>query len=158
MITLKKISEENINLLNNLLQLYLHDVSLHFPIDLNSKTCKYEYDDLTKYIDNSNNYAYFFMDKDEIIGFTLIDSEDDSMVVQEMFILNNYKNKGLGEEAITKVFDEFKGNWIIRSLPCSPKSENFWKKTIERYNNNKYDIEYVGKFNRAVFRFNNNNE
>ena len=106
MITLKKIDEKNINLLNNLLQLYLHDVSLHFPIDLNSETCKYEYDDLNKYLDSSNNYAILFMDDSNVLGFTLIDSEDDSMVVQEMFILNNYKNKGLGEECIKKVFDE----------------------------------------------------
>ena len=156
MITLKRIDEENIGLLKNLLQLYLHDVSLYFPINLNSKTCKYEYDDLTKYIDNSNNFAYFFMNKDEIVGFTLINNDVHTMIVQEMFILNNYKNKGFGEEAITKVFDEFKGKWIIKSLPCSSKSENFWKKTIERYTNNKYDIEYIGKYNRAVFSFNNN--
>ena len=35
MITLKRIDEKNIDLLKNLLQLYLHDVSLYFPITLN---------------------------------------------------------------------------------------------------------------------------
>ena len=44
-----KISERK--KLENLLQLYLHDLSLYFPIEFNSKTCKYEYD-LNKYFEN----------------------------------------------------------------------------------------------------------
>ena len=51
-----------------------------------------------------------------------------------------------------------KGNWVIKSLPCSPKSENFWNKTIKNYTNDSYSIEHIGKYNRAVFRFSNINE
>ena len=155
MIELERINNNKKELLNNLLQLYLHDISIYFPIDFNSKTCKYEYDDLAKYFNESDNYAYLFLKDKDIVGFTLIDREDDNYIVQEMFILNNYKNNGVGEECINEVFNCHKGNWTIKSLPCSPKSENFWNKTIKKYTNNKYDIEHIGKYNRAVFRFNN---
>ena len=156
MIKLKKLTKKDMGLLNNLLQLYLHDISAFFKIDFNSKTCTYDYDDISKYFNRSKNYAYLFLKDKEVVGFTLIDTEDDNYVVQEMFILNNYKNEGVGEESIKEVFNTYKGNWIIRSLPCSPKSENFWNKTIKKYTNNKYSIEHIGKYNRAVFRFNNN--
>ena len=156
MIKLKRITNTNKELLDNLLQLYLHDISGYFPIDFNNDTCKYEYDDLSKYFNKTNNYAYLFLNDKDIIGFTLIDYEDNNYIVQEMFILNNYKNRGLGEECINEVFNKHKGNWVIKSLPCSPKSENFWNKTIKKYTNNNYDIEHIGKYNRAVFRFNNN--
>lgn len=155
MISLKKVNKNDIKLLDNLLQLYLHDISEYFPIDFDSKTCKYKYDSLDKYVDESNNYAYLFMNSNDIIGFTLIDCDNNYMVVQEMFILNNYKNIGLGKECISKVFDLYRGNWIIKSLPASPKSENFWKKAIEKYTNNNYNLKHTGKYNRAEFTFNN---
>jgi len=155
MFTYKVLKKEDNKILNNLLQLYLHDISNYFPIDFDSKKCIYLYDDLNKYFDSSNNYALLFINDDSTIGFTLIDKIDNEYIVQEMFILNNYKNKGYGEECIRKVFDDFKGNWVIKSLPNSPKSENFWNKTIKNYTNDSYSIEHIGKYNRAVFRFNN---
>ena len=156
MITIDRFKNEERNILDNLLQLYLHDLSLWFPIDFDSKEGKYIYDDLSKYFDGSNNYAYLLKDDENIIGFSLVDtSEDNTMVFQEMFILNNYKSKGYGKEVVTKIFDMHKGDWVIKAVPCSPKAENFWKKTIEEYTNNTYELEHTGKYNRAEFRFNN---
>ena len=156
MITIETFKKEEKYLFDNLLQLYLHDASLYFPCDFNSEKGRYIYDDEEKYFDGSNNYAYLFKDGEDVIGFSLVDTlEDGTMVIQEMFVLNNYKNRGYGKEAATKIFDMHKGNWIIKALPCSPKAENFWKKTIEEYTNNTYEMEHVGKYNRAVFRFNN---
>ena len=43
-----------------------------------------------------------------------------------MFVLNNYKGKNIGEKAVSKIFDMYKGNWTIKSVPSSPKAENFW--------------------------------
>ena len=156
MITIETLKKEKKYLFDNLLQLYLHDISQYFPYDFNSEKGRYIYDDEEKYFDGSNNYAYLFKDGEDVIGFSLVDTlEDGTMVIQEMFILNNYKNRGYGKEAVTKIFDMHKGNWIIKVLPCSPKAENFWKKTIEEYTNNNYEMEHIGKYNRAVFRFNN---
>ena len=155
MIKLRIAKKEERHLIENLLQMYLHNISEYFPIDFNSKTCTYEYDDIGKYFDESVNYAIIFMNDEDVIGFSLVDFIDNTYVVQEMFILNNYKNKGFGEGCITKVFDDFNGDWIIKSLPLSPKSENFWNKTINKYTDGKFELEYIGKYNRAVFKFNN---
>ena len=155
MIKLRIAKKDERQLIENLLQMYLHNISEYFPMDFNSETCTYDYDDISKYFDESGNYAIIFMNEEDVIGFSLVDFIDNAYVVQEMFILNNYKNKGLGEECITKVFDDFNGDWVIKSLPASPKSENFWNKTISKYTDGDFELEHIGKYNRAVFKFNN---
>ena len=141
--------------LDNMLQLYLHDISLYFGIEFNSNTGLYQYDSLDKYFNNSNNYPYFIKINNDIAGFILLDKVDDNMVVQEMFILNNYKNKGIGRDAIVEIFNKYKGNWIVKALPNSIKAETFWIRTIKEYTSNNCNIEYVGQYNRAVITFNN---
>lgn len=154
-IILKQIKKEKKDVLNNLMQLYLHDISFNFSIDFNSNTGMYEYDDIEKYFGNDNNKAFFILKENEIAGFMLVDLLGEKNIIQEMFILNNYKRKSIGKTAIKMVFDQFKGNWEIRSLPCSEAAEKFWISSIKEYTKDNFNLEYVGKFNRAVLTFNN---
>ncbi len=154
-ITLKKIELEKKDILNNLMQLYLHNISLNFPMDFDSNTGMYGYDDIEKYFENDNNKAFFILKENEIAGFMLIDLSDEKNIVQEMFVLNNYKRKGVGKTAVSILFDKFRGNWEIKSLPCSESAEKFWISSVKEYTNDQFNLEYVGKFNRAVLTFNN---
>ena len=154
-IKLKEIELEKRDILNNLMQLYLHNISLNFPMDFDSNTGMYGYDDIEKYFENDNNKAFFILKENEIAGFMLIDLLDEKNIVQEMFVLNNYKRKGVGKTAVSILFDKFKGNWEIKSLPCSENAEKFWISSVKKYTNDKFNLEYVGKFNRAVLTFNN---
>lgn len=122
-ITLKKIELEKKHILDNLMQLYLHNICLSFPIDFDSNTGIYKYDDIEKYFENDNNKAFFILKEKEIAGFMLIDFTDEKNVVQEIFVLNNYKRKGVGKITVSMLFDKFKGNWEIKSLPCSENAE-----------------------------------
>lgn len=154
-ITLKEIELEKKDILNNLMQLYLHNISLNFPMDFDSNTGMYGYDDIEKYFENDNNKAFFILKENEIAGFMLIDLSDEKNIVQEMFVLNNYKRKGVGKTAVSILFDKFRGNWEIKSLPCSKSAEKFWISSVKEYTNDQFNLEYVGKFNRAVLTFNN---
>lgn len=133
--------------------MYMHDLCFYFSLDFNSKTCRYDYE-TDKYFED--NYAYFIMNNDEVLGFILVDdNKDGNYEISEFFVLNNYKRKGVGETAAFKVFDELIGNWTIKSLPKSPVAEGFWKKIVDKYTKGNYELEYIGKYNRAVFHFNN---
>ena len=127
-ISVEKVTSSERTNLEKLLQLYLHDLSLYFSITFDSKVCEYEYD-LNKYFDN--NYAYFIKSGNDILGFVLVDdNSENNYEISEMFVLNNYKGKKVGEEAVKKIFDIYKGNWTIKAVPLSPKAESFWKKTV----------------------------
>ena len=153
MIEIEKIEVCDREKLERLLQLYLHDLSLYFSITFDSENCKYEYD-LNKYFEN--NYAYFIKSNSDILGFILIDdNSNNNYEVSEMFVLNNYKGHQIGEVAIKKIFDIYKGSWTIKVVPLSPKAELFWKKTINTYTNGDFTIEHTGKYNRAELYFKN---
>lgn len=138
--------------LEKLLQLYLHDLSTYFKIEFNIDTCEYLYD-LSTYF--KNNIAYFIKVEENIVGFILLDINQDNYEVSEIFILNNYKNNHYGEEAITKLFNMYKGNWVIKAVPLSPIAEKFWNKVISKYTNNQYKVIKTGKYNRPEYYFDN---
>lgn len=150
---LVEVFEKEKNILENLLQLYLHDISCDFSISFDSLTGKYIYDDLDKYF-NALNKAYFIKENDNIVGFILIDFIDDSFVLQEFFVLNSYKGKHYGEKAVIELFNNIRGNWVIKVLPNSSRAELFWVNTISKYTYD-YDLERVGKYNRVVITFDN---
>ena len=153
-IELEKVTAGERNKLEKLLQLYLHDLSMYFPITFDSSNCEYIYDDLDKYF--SDNYAYFIKCKNDICGFILVDNnQDDNYEISEIFVLNNYKGKKIGETAVAKIFDMYKGNWVIKAVPSSPIAENFWTKTVDNYTNGDFKIEHTGKYARAELYFRN---
>ncbi|MBQ3021057.1 MAG: hypothetical protein IJD92_02380 [Bacilli bacterium] len=157
-VKIEKIKKEDKIILERMLQLYLHDISSYFYIDFDSKTGLYKYDELDKYFDESENFAYFIKNNDAILGFSLVDIFQNENVIQEIFILNNYKGQSVGTMAAELIFEENKGNWVVRALPKSEKAEKFWYKSINQYTNNSFKIEHVGKYNRAIFTFNNENK
>ena len=76
-------------------------------------------------------------------------------IVQEMFVLNNFKRKGIGSKAVIELFNNHKGNWKIKSLPLSKQAESFWVNIVKEHTNNNLEVDYIGKYNRAIISFNN---
>ena len=149
-IKLKQVKKQDINLLDNLMQLYLHELSNDFKIDFNNKICKYEYD-LKSYFEN--NKAYFILYNNDIVGFILVDINEDSFEISEIFILNNYKKQGIAKKAVYMVFNMYEGSWVVKVVPNSKTAENFWLNVIKEYTNNEFELEHVGKYKRAEFKF-----
>ena len=154
-IDLEKVTKNEKNKLEKLLQLYLHDLSIYFPITFDSSKCEYVYDDLDKYF--TDNYAYFIKCGNDICGFMLVDNNKNANYeISEVFVLNNYKGKKVGTTAVEKIFNMYKGNWTIKTVPSSQMAENFWKKTVDNYTNGNFKIEHTGKYARAELYFSNN--
>lgn len=156
MIELELVKKSNEKVLKNLLQLYLHNISAYFPMPFNSESGVYDYDDISKYIEkDENSIAYFIKYEENIAGFILFDKTEEFNVVQEMFVMNNYKRAGIGKNAVKQLFNKHHGNWEIKSLPCSEQAEKFWVSVVKEYTKNNFDVKYVGKYNRAVISFDN---
>ena len=152
-IELEKVLQKDRDLLYDLVQIYLDELNVYISIPYNNKTNKYEYE-IDKYLDD--DFAYFIKLKEEIIGFVLLEkSENNVYEISEIFIKNKYKSKGYGSIVAKKVFDLYKGNWMIKVVPNSKKAENFWLNVIKEYTNDNYKVEHTGKYNRAEFYFKN---
>lgn len=153
-IELIKVNKNEKEKLEKLLQLYLHDLSIYFPLDFDSEKCEYKYD-LDKYF--NNDFAYFIKSDNNILGFILIDNNGESNYeISEMFVLNNYKNKKVGTISVIKAFALYKGKWTIKVVPKSEIAEKFWAKVVSEYTNSNYELYHTGKYNRAELYFSNN--
>ena len=162
-IKLKKIESKDKSILQNLFQLYMHDITASLPMDVNEHGL-FEYNYIDYYFTDENRYAYLIYIEDKIAGFVLID--DEFMVLDnkenkprydfsEMFILNAYKKKGYGEIVVKRIFDMYKGNWEIRPVPRSEGAKRFWLKVVKNYTNDNFKENYP-KPNRLVITFTNN--
>ena len=163
-IELVEIESKDKSVLQNLFQLYMHDITASLPMDVNEHGL-FEYNYLDYYFAETegNRHAYFVYIDNKIGGFVLVN--DDFMVLDkqkdfpcydlaEMFILNAYKKKGVGEIIAKQVFDLHHGSWEIRPVPRIEGAKKFWLKVVKNYTNNNY-VENYPKPNRLALTFKN---
>lgn len=159
-IELKKIESKDKIILINLFQLYMHDITLSLPMDVNNHGL-FEYNETDYYFNNKEGYdPYLIINDNKYIGFVLINkefmvlnNEENNFNLSEFFILNAYKRKGIGKKIAFEIFDKYKGNFEIKPVPRSNTAKQFWENVIKEYTNNNYKIEYP-KPNRITYIFN----
>lgn len=141
-ISIKKIKKREKHIFDKLFQLYLHDISLSLPMDVNKEGI-FDCASLNSYTDDEiNRCSFFIMANNKYIGFALIDKKIlDAYELTMLFILNSYKNKGIGRLIAFDLFNMFEGNWEIKPTPHSKRAKKFWERVIKEYTNNKYIIE-----------------
>lgn len=129
--------------LENLMSIYLHDLS-EFADDLKiNEDGRFEYDGLDLYFKSEDLTPYFITYQGEVSGFVLFNTgkyvpKDIDYVVHELFILKNFRNKGVGSAAIRILLDEFKGKYRIVQISTNKTAVNFWIKFYE-----KQGIKYI---------------
>ena len=73
-IKLKKIEAKDKSILQNLFQLYMHDITASLPMDVNEHGL-FEYNYIDYYFTEESRYAYLIYVEENIAGFVLIDDE-----------------------------------------------------------------------------------
>lgn len=126
-----KIGEEKINILMNLLSLYLHDLS-EFADDLKiNEEGKYEYEGIKYYFIKEELNPFFIYYNDEIAGFVLLNGGkyvpgDAEYSIHEIFILKSFRGKGVATIAIKKIFEMYKGKYKVEQLQDNKLAVKFW--------------------------------
>ncbi|MDU2131278.1 GNAT family N-acetyltransferase [Finegoldia magna] len=129
---------EHKNLLWNLLQKYLYELSDVYGDDIEDDG-NYSYDYFENYFNpEENREALIFRYDDKIIGFCMINdhsfnenSIDYSMA--EFSIVPKYRKNGLGKRAISKVLSQRKGKWQIKYSLDNPTAQKFWENVLSDY-------------------------
>lgn len=123
---------ETRNKLENLITLYLHDLS-EFADDLKvNQDGKFEYEGIELYFTRDELKPFFIYFHDEVVGFILLNSgnfvpKDIDYSVHEFFILKSFRKKGIGSAAVRKLMDIYKGKYKIVQLAGNKPAINFWK-------------------------------
>ncbi|WP_144512183.1 GNAT family N-acetyltransferase [Bacillus sp. FJAT-22090] len=120
-------------ILRNLYSLYLHDLSKFTTnIDIGPNGF-FHYDDLDSFWETEGISPYFIKSGNDIIGFLLLLErpflkKENDFSINDMFILNKYKGKGLGRKVLETLFEEKRGTYYVIELVENLPAVSFWKK------------------------------
>lgn len=123
-ISLYKAGINDKGLLDNLMQLYLHDLSEYIPIEV-GPTGKYEQNLSSQYVSSFDKSAYIIHAEYHIIGFALVEPQGENLKVNDLFVLNMWRGKGVGSIVVENLLQKGK------PLVCQFNSKNelakfFW--------------------------------
>lgn len=71
-------------------------------------------------------------------GFALVSSPPHTppsvdFSMEEFFIAQPYRGRGIGQQAAVDVFEKFRGRWDVAILPKNHRARRFWRDVIDRY-------------------------
>lgn len=142
-LSLKVVQEKDRGILLNLYSLYLHDLSKYTNgIDLGPDGV-FHFDGADLFWETEGITPYFINYENSIVGFLLLierpflKSEND-YGINDIFILNKFRGKGLGKQVLEILFKEKRGKYFVIELVENVPAVRFWKKVYRQLN-----IEFV---------------
>ncbi len=147
-IYLDRVNKDDKDILYRLLEYSLFEESLYDGNEMNNEGL-FEYKDFNEYFTNNNKEAFFIKEQNtnKLLGFIMMNNSKVHNIV-EFMIIPKYRRNKIGEIAAHNCFNMYKGDWQITPSFGSKQAYQFWKKVIEKYNNN-------SKFINESFIFNN---
>ncbi|MCG9894897.1 MAG: hypothetical protein MH204_05435 [Fimbriimonadaceae bacterium] len=125
-IRLVQVDEGNWGVFDRLVQLYLHEISAHLRVQ-NTDAATLVWEDRPGFPPISG--AWLIYVKDLPAGFAIMEKRH-CPVVTDFFIMNNYRQLGLGRGAAEVLLANFPGPWKAASVAGSEVARSFWKKVI----------------------------
>jgi predicted acetyltransferase len=126
-------------MLRNLLELYVHDLSEIFPVEIGPDG-RFGYEQLPLYwAEPDVRHAFLIKRGSRVAGFVLAtrgspasDNPDD-LDVAELFVLRAYRRLGVGRQAMKALWDTLPGHWIVRVSEANRTGLPFWREVIRSY-------------------------
>jgi predicted acetyltransferase len=139
-VTLEPATERDAALLENLLELYLHDLSEAFAsIELGADG-RFGYDGLPSYwSEPERRFAFLIRCDERVAGFALatrgspVSDDPEVLDVAEFFVLRRYRRSGTGRCAAFLLWDRLPGRWIVRVAENNRGALAFWRRVIDEY-------------------------
>ncbi|WP_144613629.1 GNAT family N-acetyltransferase [Bacillus cereus] len=132
-VTLQTVQESEKEILRNLYALYLHDLSTFTPNITIEENGFFECKDLHMFWENDGITPYFIKAENSIVGFLLLLErpylkKENDFGINDIFILNQYKGKGIGKRVIENLLKEKRGQYFVIELVKNVPAVSFWKK------------------------------
>jgi len=145
-VVLELAKPEQTALLSHLLELYLHDLSDIFPIDLGPDG-RFGYDRLPLYFEEPERRLPFVIRANgQPAGFALVTrgspvTEDPSdLDVAEFFVARRYRRSSVGRSAAFQLWDRMPGHWIVRVSEGNRRGLPFWRRIIAEYTHGVFSV------------------
>lgn len=133
------------NTMMNLLEKYLYEFSTWEKTDVDDNG-NYGYEYLDCYFTEENRFPYFIKVDGKLAGFILVSDypevpeEKTDYCLSEFFVMNKYRRKGYGKEAVFQVLNLHHGKWQLKRHPHNTASVCFWDNVIDKYTSGNYRL------------------
>lgn len=138
-VSLERATPDMAPLLRNLLELYVHDLSEIFPVELGPDG-RFGYARLPLYwTEPAVRHAFLIKCGSRVAGFALATrgspASDDptDLDVAEFFVLRAYRRAGVGRQAAFALWDSLPGQWVVRVSEANRAGLPFWRDAIRSY-------------------------
>jgi predicted acetyltransferase len=138
-VTIEQATQADAGLLANLLELYVHDLSEAFSIELGPDG-RFGYPKLPLYwSEPDKRFPFLIRAGGKTVGFAFVTrgspatDERDVLDVAEFFVLRRHRRSGCGRRAAGLLFDRFPGRWIVRVSEGNGGALPFWESVISAY-------------------------
>lgn len=140
-IKLEKVALKDKKILSRMIGIYRRELAKYRSEQDEERGYKY----LDLYFLESNRHPFFIYIDENIAGFILVNLQDpfsnkQQCTIAEFYVEPEHRNKGVGKISAQKIFDMFKGKWIIRQLKGNP-ALSFWRKVIDEYTRGNFHEE-----------------
>lgn len=136
---LERATQANAALLENLLELYIHDMSEFLPLQPGPDG-RFGYPRLALYwSEPATRHAFLIRSELGVAGFALVtrgspgSDDPDALDVAEFFVLRGHRRSGIGRAAAMALWDELPGSWVVRVSQANRAGIPFWSKVVRAY-------------------------
>lgn len=140
-LTVSHATDSERQLLQQMLELYQHDLSDIWDQDLDLKG-EFGYS-LERFWQDPNCVAYIFRIEENPAGFALVDKEikmsGGEFWMDQFFVMKKYRKRGVGSSAASTIFDNHVGRWQVGQMTNNLVAQSFWRNTIFNYTSNQYN-------------------
>jgi predicted acetyltransferase len=134
-VALERATVADRTLLENLLELYAHDLSDAFQIDIDANG-RFGYEKLPLYwSEPDHRFAFLIHCENRVAGFVFIVRDENGWDVAEFFVLRRYRRSGVGRKAAFLVWDRYRGAWTVRVAETNKSAIQFWSVVIDEATN-----------------------
>jgi predicted acetyltransferase len=129
---------EHQSVLENLLELYIHDFSELIRMDVGDDG-RFGYKNLPLYWSDDSRLAFLARLDGKLVGFALVarvahpSGDGDAWEMAEFFVLRRYRHRGIGAELARKVWLYCPGRWQIRVMEKNVAGRRFWESSVSRF-------------------------
>jgi predicted acetyltransferase len=138
-VVLEQATSQDADLLGNLLELYIHDLSEIFPVEIGADG-RFGYDKLALYWSAPDTrFAFLIKHGDRVSGFALVTrgspatANPEDLDLAEFFVLRSKRRAGVGSRAAALLWDRLPGQWVVRVSEANRAGVPFWETTVREY-------------------------
>ena len=133
-----RLPENSESILQNLMELYLHDMAEWFKFDLNEDGL-YGYELAPHW--EKGDVAHLLLADNIPAGFALVAEQDeprahsDAHEIEEFFVIRSHRHRGVADYFATQKWDQQPGPGLIRGFEANLPAVPFWRRVIANYTN-----------------------